>query len=90
MGVDLTVRAHFAFAKLDNKIVVALIRITRYNENSRRKQMTRTKMIKLIASLKNDAIRQGFDFPSQALDKATTAELKDFLQEIREFYLAKP
>ena len=90
MGVDLTVRAHFAFAKLDYKIIVDLIRRTGYNENSRRKQMTRTEIIKLIVSLKNDAIRQGFDFPSQALDKATTAELRDFLEEIREFYLAKP
>lgn len=50
--------------------------------------MTRNEIIKLIAALKNDAIRQGFDFPSQALDEATTAELEDFLQEIREFYLA--
>lgn len=47
--------------------------------------MTRTEIIKSIAALKNEAIRQGFDFPSQALDKATTAELKDFLEELREF-----
>jgi hypothetical protein len=31
MGVDLTVRAHFAFAKLDHKIIVDLIRRTGYN-----------------------------------------------------------
>jgi hypothetical protein len=47
--------------------------------------MTRTEIIKFIAALKDDAIRQGFDFPSQGIDKATTAELRDFLEEIREF-----
>ena len=35
-----------------------------------------------INALKRDAIAHGFDYPTQALETATVAELLDFLVEI--------
>jgi hypothetical protein len=45
--------------------------------------MNRQALINAIAELKETAIKAGFDFPSQAPAEATTAELKEFLEELQ-------
>jgi len=51
--------------------------------------MNRTDLINAILALKPQAIKLGFDFPSQNPAEATTAELKEFLAELKEFITAR-
>ena len=48
--------------------------------------MTRQEIIKAILDQKERAIGLGFDFPSQDLAEADTVTLKEFLEELEEFF----
>jgi hypothetical protein len=44
--------------------------------------MNRSELINGILELKPVVIELGFDFPTQSLDEATTAELEEFYEEL--------
>jgi hypothetical protein len=51
--------------------------------------MNRTDLINAILELKPQAIKLGFDFPSQDPAEATTAELQSFIAELKDFITAR-
>jgi hypothetical protein len=42
-------------------------------------------IIKQILELKTSAINSGFDFPTQEIESASLEELKEFLEELKQY-----
>jgi hypothetical protein len=45
----------------------------------------KNKIIEQILSLKTSAINSGFDFPTQEIESASLEELKEFLEELKQY-----
>jgi len=45
----------------------------------------KNEIIEQILSLKTSAINSGFDFPTQEIESASLEELKEFLEELKQY-----
>ena len=45
----------------------------------------KNEIIEQILSLKTSAINSGFDFPAQEIESASLEELKEFLEELKQY-----
>jgi hypothetical protein len=45
----------------------------------------KNEIIEQILSLKTSAINSGFDFPTQDVESASLEELKEFLEELKQY-----
>jgi hypothetical protein len=51
--------------------------------------LNRKELISLIKSQKSLAVKKGFDWPSESIDKGELEDLRIFLQQLTDFFLDK-